>query len=401
MSRSQQSNDFYYPRLGIDVEYPLDYLVSPQRLRRETVLVRKAYRGNQTAIDELCRLGQCLILAAIDYFVFPPEKLTDAVQEGTLGLLRAIRRFYPGRQGRFLAFAWRLIWRQLQVFFLSKDYLCRIPDDLIGAFAAFRHDMIQANTPNEERPILGRWQASEPDRFHRLLFLYRATTPVAMHQGPPHELPEVRIYPEGRLDGVVYHEAIMSKLFGRRRRILIRRFGLDGEPESTLEDLGLELGVTRERVRQIESMTLKRLKRLLDLDGLGPSAVEPPQPVAAEPVSRRRPSPYIPKVDLTVKRDLDPDRYLKILLNRMFPKQELALRHYYGLLGSTPLPLDDVAQILGTSIRYTANALKRGTEKLCLSLSLRTDDHSISILRRVRADTAWSAALVDSTQKNG
>ena len=59
----------------------------------------------------------------------------------------------------------------------------------------------------------------------------------------------------------------LQKLESKQREVLVRRFGLDGHEKATLEEVGLELGVTRERVRQIQMEALKRLRRILEGSG--------------------------------------------------------------------------------------------------------------------------------------
>ena len=57
---------------------------------------------------------------------------------------------------------------------------------------------------------------------------------------------------------------MLTKLNARESKILKYRFGLDGEKERTLEEVGQEFGVTRERIRQLQNMALQRLKRMMD-----------------------------------------------------------------------------------------------------------------------------------------
>ncbi len=60
----------------------------------------------------------------------------------------------------------------------------------------------------------------------------------------------------------------LSELTDKQREVVIRRFGLRGHESSTLEDVGLEIGLTRERVRQIQVEGLKRLREILEKNGL-------------------------------------------------------------------------------------------------------------------------------------
>jgi RNA polymerase nonessential primary-like sigma factor len=68
-------------------------------------------------------------------------------------------------------------------------------------------------------------------------------------------------------------EDCLAQLSAKQREVVERRFGLHGHPVSTLEEVGREIGVTRERVRQIQMDALRKLKRILELEGFSVDAL--------------------------------------------------------------------------------------------------------------------------------
>jgi RNA polymerase primary sigma factor len=80
----------------------------------------------------------------------------------------------------------------------------------------------------------------------------------------------------------------LGTLGERERRVLELRYGLSGEPAQTLEQVGATFNITRERIRQIETNSLKKLSRLADATGLRETPPEPPLQTAGDRRARRR-----------------------------------------------------------------------------------------------------------------
>jgi len=102
----------------------------------------------------------------------------------------------------------------------------------------------------------------------RLLGLRDRVTSVDVSLGPDGDRPLLDIIPDDNNDST--HKQInnwLMKLEPKHRDVIVRRFGLHGYERTTLEDVGKELGVTRERVRQIQMEALKKLRRILEGSG--------------------------------------------------------------------------------------------------------------------------------------
>ena len=198
--------------------------------------------------------------------------LTDLVQEAFLGLLKAARRFEPRRNLKFSTSATWWIRQSVVLALQERGRLVRLPARALESLGKVR----RARTALEQS--LGRAPSIEEIAEGSGLPL-RKTRALAVLQGAPLSLDqrsdEDACLAE-TLGGVPEPEETaplrddlakaMAPLSERERRVMVRRYGMDGRAPDTLEEIGRILGVTRERVRQIESKAIEKLRfRLGDL----------------------------------------------------------------------------------------------------------------------------------------
>ena len=199
--------------------------------------------------------------------------LTDLVQEAFLGLLKAARRFEPRRNLKFSTSATWWIRQAVVLALQERGRLVRIPARALESLGKVR----RARTALEQS--LGREPSIEeiadgsglPLRKARALAVLQGA-PLSLDQrsdenvslaetlgGPPPEPEEAAPLRDDL-------RKAMEPLNERERRIMVRRYGMDGRAPDTLEDIGRVIGVTRERVRQIEKKAMEKLRfRLGDL----------------------------------------------------------------------------------------------------------------------------------------
>jgi RNA polymerase sigma factor (sigma-70 family) len=200
--------------------------------------------------------------------------LEDLQAEGTLGLLEAAARYDPTRGVRFFSYAAWWIRKCIVEAISRQSMLVRVPRGPI------RRLRIVREVERELSARLGRAPTTEESargaglrerEVERALLTTRRV--VSLHDPVGRDgnrtLEEVLADPrEGRVDeslsrasGVVRLQALLDRLPARQRTVLVLRFGLDGHPEQTLQAIGTRLGVTRERVRQLEQKGLEQLRR--------------------------------------------------------------------------------------------------------------------------------------------
>lgn len=212
----------------IDSLYDLEVLSESE----EKALALKAKAGDAHARDELARRNLRLVVSIAKHYRSASTPFMDLIQEGNKGLLRALDRFEPQLGYRFSTYAtW---WIKSHVM------------DAIGN--ATRGLRIPAHRLGEVGPI------------DSLSFENNVSMVEAMMAETNSCVPAAETTVHGRMLSESVRD-VMTELNDREQQVITARFGLDGQEARSLEWLGQRLGITRERVRQIEARALQKLQR--------------------------------------------------------------------------------------------------------------------------------------------
>lgn len=207
------------------------------------------------------------------HFGVPME---DLLAEGTVGLLEAASRFDPARGVKFTSYAVWWIRKRICEVALSQAALIRVPRYRLRHLAQLRAAEREFTAEFGRRPSseeISRRSGLPEDEVWLLLGLSRKEIPLGTPAGGESGISIEETLAERRLDGpddTLLREdrlALLARVFVRLPRregeILSLRFGLGGRPARTLAEVGGRLGLSRERVRQVESRALDHLRRLL------------------------------------------------------------------------------------------------------------------------------------------
>ena len=238
----------------------------------ERELARRKDEGDELAKRKLIESNLRLVMAITRNYTKASVPLLDLIQEGNLGLIRAVEKFDYRLGYKLSTYATWWIRQAITRALADQGRTIRLPvhvADQVRRLLRARRQLAQKLNREPTIAELAHETQQSEERVRELLELVEnpvsLETPVGDGESlygdliedvnalAPHE--QSAEHARGReLAGA------LEQLNPRMRRVLSLRFGLDGEPPQTLEEVGAELGITRERVRQLETRALRELR---------------------------------------------------------------------------------------------------------------------------------------------
>jgi RNA polymerase primary sigma factor len=231
--------------------------------------------GDMAAREQMIRANLRLVVSIAKNYMNRGLSFMDLIEEGNIGLLKAVERFNPAEECRFSTYATWWIKQAIRRALVNTSKTVRIPSYMVEMVTKWKNASMELTyqlgrqpTPVEVAEILN--IPADQERLINRVMRANQTSSQAVSldnllQGTDSledrrsASPEAEVLRESELERI---QEFLEALDERQALIIKRRFGLDNTEKKTLKEIGEELGLTRERVRQIEKEAIRKMQLL-------------------------------------------------------------------------------------------------------------------------------------------
>jgi RNA polymerase primary sigma factor len=248
-------------------------LLTPQQ---EIELAAKIKKGDAAARERMINANLRLVVTIAHDYVNLGLPLLDLVSEGNIGLTKAVERFDPAKKAKLSTYAAWWIKQSIKRALANQGKLIRLPVHLVDKIGKVRRVSLQMSDELGREPTddeLGEEIGIASEKVARLksVGIRPASLDAPIGDDDSTEFGEMigdedaeTPFEMLRDKNLLYEmDGLLEVLDKREKKIIAQRFGLNGGKPKTLEDVGKDFGVTRERIRQLQNIALAKLRRAL------------------------------------------------------------------------------------------------------------------------------------------
>ncbi|MDI9337472.1 MAG: RNA polymerase sigma factor RpoD/SigA [Alphaproteobacteria bacterium] len=244
-------------------------MITPEE---ETVLAQKIKMGDKPALDKIVQSNLRFVVSVAKQYQHQGLALSDLINEGNLGLIKAAKRFDETKGFKFISYAVWWIRQSILQSLAEQGRLVRLPQNKIGTYNKANKALIAFEQEHEREPSSEELSHVLEMSESEISNIFQSNNRHSSLDAPIHESEEVALGDllEGgdSTDKSVMYDSlkveikrVLKSLSPREAEVIEAYYGLNGETGDTIEEIGLKYDLTKERIRQIKERAVKRLQK--------------------------------------------------------------------------------------------------------------------------------------------